>query len=319
MFDVIGIGALNVDLIYQVDDVQEIDPEIRPGQETFIPRQRFLELLERAKERGNFRGKSGGGQAANTVVALAKMGFKAGYVGAVGVDGEGDFLLQNLEDVDVSSIRRTDESGLCLCLVSGDGERTNLLLPNSNDSLSYDQIDAEYIDETRILYLSSFAGSKPFSAQKELVNNLGPDTLVALDPGELYSKKGLEELRPMLARTDFLFLTEREMEEMTKATQVGGLTLLEAGAKVVVVKQGAAGASVIASQREFSVPAEPTKVLDTTGAGDVFAAGFLAGILLNRPLDECAKIASKATALGISGYGREKYPTHHDLRDFLER
>lgn len=318
MLDVVGLGALNVDLIYELDDLRKIDPALRPGTETLASRTHFDEVLARAQQVGRFRGKSGGGQAANTMAALAKMGFEVGLAGKVGRDPDSDFLLDSLESVDRSAIRRDDRSGVCLCLVSPGGERTNIVLPNANDSLEYSEIDRPYLENSRFLYLSSFAGEKPFAAQKTLVTELKGETTICLDPGEIYARKAPGALDALLRRSRFLFLTERELATLAgQDGPAGGRDLLDIGPKVIVIKKGAAGAMVITKDWEFSVPARSAEVRDTTGAGDVFAAAFLAALLLNRPLAECAKIANEAAVMSVSGYGRDSYPTRQNLDDFL--
>ena len=312
----IGFGALNLDLIYEVPrELLVRFPGLEPGGEIFGAPSAFDPTMEFLSLHGRLRSRSGGGSAANTMVALSRMGFDVGYTGKVGGDEEGCFLLEALESVDRTGIRRGERTGVCVVLLDEFGERSNIVFPNANDTLSYDEIDPVYAQDTRILHLTSFAGDAPFHAQRKLVSKLPESVRFSFDPGELYARRGLRALMPILKRTEILFATGREVERMTGEFHAQGVRiLLTCGPRVVVCKLGAEGAYLATGEEEFSVPSEPTDVVDSTGAGDVFAAGFLAGLLLNRPLRACAQFAAKAAARSVSGYGRERYPD----RAFLE-
>jgi len=104
MPSIIGFGSLNVDLIFEVGDLKslhlkEFPPG--PGKQAFGPDEAFESLLEQLKRHGTLKSKSGGGSAANTIVALARMGFPARLIGKVGEDEEGDFLLESLRPVQI--------------------------------------------------------------------------------------------------------------------------------------------------------------------------------------------------------------------------
>lgn len=321
MGDVVGFGALNLDLIYEVESLEPLRAwgiEVQPGGEAPAPQEALQPVLEWLGRAGVLRARSGGGSAANTVLALARMGFETGLVGKVGSDPEGDFLLQALAPVDTSRIRREGCSGLCLVLLNHQGERTNLVFPGSNDSLSRQEIDFDYLRGFRFLHLTSFVGPKPFAAQVETVREVSPGVRVGFDPGEIYARLGLLALRPILTHSFVLFLTEAELSLLTgKGFREGCGELLASGPQVVVCKRGAAGSYLRWGEGELALPARPVGARDATGAGDVFAAGFLAGLLLGRPLPDCARIAGELAASSTTGYGREKYPDRKRLEELL--
>jgi len=306
MYHIIGFGALNVDVIYKV---KELPGGLVPGGEVVGRYEEFSGMLRILKEIGELKGKSGGGQAANTVVASSRMGFETGYIGKVGRDEEGDFLIQSMESVDTSRIRRNELSGMCIVLLDESGDRSNIILPNSNDTLSYDEVDVDYIKNARFLHLSSFVGDVPFDAQKRVAQAIPSDN-ISFDPGELYARRGLKALLPIIKNTFIIFPTDREIKLMTgKDYKAGARELLENGVAVVACKRGEEGSYILSEDEEFDMPTERVTVVDKTGAGDVYAAGFLAGLLSGSCLRDCASIATRAACLSITGYGRGRYPT----------
>jgi len=150
--DVIGLGALNLDLIYETDCSflgieYGRERQGRDGEEE--------SLLHILKKKGKLKAKSGGGSAANTIYALARMGFSCGYVGKVGKDKRGNSLLKGLKKagVDTKEIKRDEQSGLCLILLDEVGERTIFVFPNANDELSYSEIDINYLNKAKFLHM----------------------------------------------------------------------------------------------------------------------------------------------------------------------
>jgi len=317
-FDVVGFGALNVDLIYQIDStaVPEVMRRGRAGTETALSREEMYPLLQQLERFGQLKGKAGGGQAANTVTALSRMGFRCGYIGCVGDDEEGSFLIDTLESVDAAGVLRRGKSGICLVVLDETGERTMCVFPNANDTISYGEVSADYASATELIYFTSFVGDQPLDAQRELAKEVGGQCRIALDPGELYARRGLGKLREIVERAEVVFATDSEMETLTgMGYRRGCQELLRIGATVVACKRGDKGSYVVSADGAFEVPAGTVEVVDKTGAGDVYAAGFIAGLLRNAPLAACAAFASRVAAKSITGYGRSRYPDASDLAD----
>ncbi len=308
MKDVIGFGAINLDLIYKVED-ESVIRELKIS-ETAISEKRFEKLKRLLRDKAELKLKSGGGSAANTVYALAKMGFETGYLGKVGKDEEGKFLRRSLRPVDTRRVSSGERSGICLVLVDGK-ERIIHILPNSNNSLSYDEIDLDYARKTKFLHLTSFAGDLPFQAQKKLVKKMSGGTCrLSFDPGRCYAQKGLKALLPIIAESYVVFPSEEEVKLLTgKNYRQGAKVLLNCGPKIVVCTRGAKGSYILSKDQEHEIITDGrVRVADPTGAGDVYAAGFLAGLLLNLPLKKCGQLGTKLAEISITGYGREKYP-----------
>ncbi len=304
--DVVGLGALNVDMVYEVDLASF---GLEAGRERIGSYEEFKGLLELLKNKGKLRAKSGGGSAANTIYALAKMGFSCGYLGKVGEDEEGNFLLEDLNrvGVDTHKVKRDKKSGVCLVLLDKSKDRSIIVLPNANDTLVFSELDTDYINEAEFLHMSSFLGEIPFEAQKQIAGET--KAKISFNPGEPHATKGLKELTPILEHTFILFLSQKEAEILTgKDYKKGARMLLSYGIEVIACTLGARGSYLLSREEEFEVPPEKVEAVDTTGAGDVYAAGFLAGLLKKLPLPECARLATKTSAQSIKGYGRDYYP-----------
>ncbi len=318
--DLVGLGALNVDIIYEIKRPQlPSEIKLEKGGEVFASAEEFEAIQGWINRVGRFVWQSGGGQAANTSYALALMGFKVGFMGVVGEDKFGDFILETLDGVDTSRIKRRGRTGICLVILDEKGERTLMVFPNANDTLSFEDLDVEYASNTRFLYLSSFAGKLPLKAQIKLVNTVPDSVKVAFDPGALHVGKGMKSILPIISRSQLIFLNEEELRVLTgRSDGKGAKRLLSSGAEIVVLKRGAKGSTVYTEEGFFHVPAERVEVVDATGAGDVYAAGFIASLLKGFDLKLAARIATRLAAISIQGYGREKYPTKDEFDEVLE-
>lgn len=316
-----GFGALNLDLTFEVEDSRSFSTDrirLNPGEELFGSEEEFQSLLERLNQTGTLKTKSGGGSAANTTVALARMGFQSTFVGKVGEDKEGDFLLERMRPVHTNLIRRGQRSGICLVVLDRHQDRFLFVTGNANNTLTMSDIHPDDVNDISWFHLTSFIGEPPFEAQKTLLGRLESSVKVSLDPGEIYAKKGLEAIRPLIKRSHILFITEKEIQLLAGRGLPGGATsLMEMGPSILVCKRGGQGSRIFSEAGDFQVPVVQAEVIDNTGAGDVYNAGFLAGLFLKKSLEESALFAAKIAAKSVTGYGRDRYPTEEDLKNFF--
>jgi ribokinase len=299
--DVIGFGALNLDRLYGVTRIAGV------GEESYITR--FTE--------------ASGGSAANTIVGLARLGVNVGCIGKLAQDREGKRILRDLvnEKVDVNGVVTSEDgaSGVVFCFVDEGGERTMYVQPGVNDELTQQEVDVDYGCNTQVLHLSSFISETPFEVQKELLNACD-EVRVSLDPGRHYAMKGLHALRPILKQCYTVFPNESEVklltgEEFVKGTHV----LLKEGAQIVAVKLGARGCYVTDGVEEHLIDAYEVKVVDTTGAGDAFCAGFLYGLLTGKDLYACGDLGNYVASRKIEIDGaRDGLPNLSDLPSHLK-
>ncbi len=315
IMDAYGVGALNVDLIYRVDG-SALKDEVKPGSEIQGTEEEFGSLLDLLEEEAVLMHRSGGGSAANTMYALHRTGFETGVMGVVGTDEHGDFLIDSLEGVDCSRVKRIDGTGLCISIIS-DNERSLLVLPNANDLFRVEEKDVSSAKGARLLHLSSFAGDDSLREQMKLMNSLDSMVTVTLDPGELYASRGLEELTPLISNCDIMFPSGDEVKMLTgKRAMEGCEELLSMGPEVVVCTLGDEGSMIVSDEGVCCMDAVETEVVDKTGAGDVYAGAFLAGWMKSWGLERCGRFAALASARSISKYGREGYPDQDMMRRF---
>lgn len=297
-FDVVGFGALNVDKLYRVNRIA------KEGEESFV-----LHMNE-----------SPGGSAANTIVGLARLTAKTGFIGKVANDNEGQLLLDDFRregvNIDGIVIAKEGRSGTVSAFVDKTGERALYVHPSVNDRLSFEEISLEYVTQTKFLHISSM-DRKPFQAQKKLVNEL-PDVKISLDPGEMYARKGLEKLKPILRRCFIIMPSENEVKLLTgKAWAEGAKDLLNEGVDIVAVKLGEKGCYVTDGIQSHTVQPYRTKVTDTTGAGDAFCAGFLYGLLKKKDLHECGRLGNLVASKCIERTGaRTGLPQAYELTGY---
>jgi sugar/nucleoside kinase (ribokinase family) len=313
---VLCLGAVNLDLIYKVEDLAGFlnawGTGLQPGGEEAVSQaqeRRLQNLLAQSARPGP---RTGGGQAANTAYALARLGIPVALVGRVGADADGDFLKQSLAGVQLDHLVRRGESGRAYILVDPGGERTILVAPNTNDALRMADIPWEAVKRAGFLHLTSFVGAGPLKVQEAIARRLGDTLSLSLDPGELYARRGWKELEGLLDHLDALLVTEREW------ALLGGDPKVHPpwGPPLVIIKRGGRGARLLTAIRHLNFPAPATQgIVDTLGAGDVFAAGYLAGRLLKLALPAVVRLAVRLATASLSGAGRESYPD----REFLEK
>lgn len=306
--DVIGLGALNVDHIYRVERILEDGEAV-------------------VKESASFPG----GSAANTVYGLAKLGVSTGFVGTVGDDAEGKLLQQDFQKagIDTGQIRVKPEAktGSTLCLSDELGKRSIYVLPGANNMLTINDLDLDYINQAKMLHVSSFVDDAQFQILLKLVEKLDSSVKVSFSPGALYASRGLEILKPVLARTQILFINRDELRQLTGDDVSNGAEIcLKQGCRIVVVTLGKGTVDhqstnitsyIMSAENEYAVESsqeDPTLALDTTGAGDAFAAGFLYGLLNEKNLEECGHLGDIVAQFAIGKTGaRQGLPTLDEL------
>ncbi|MCD6452949.1 MAG: carbohydrate kinase family protein [Dehalococcoidales bacterium] len=313
--EVVGLGALNIDHLYQVEHILS-DGETVTSQTQSFP----------------------GGSAANTIYGLAKLGISTGFSGMVGDDDDGRMLIKDLQQVgvDTNQVRITPnaKTGSVLCL-SDRLKRCLYVTSGANSWLTSDDLDLGYINQATMLHISSFVDDKQFSLLRSLIDKLNPSIRLSFTPGELYAKKGLRALAPILHRTDILFINHQELHQLTgRDTIAGAESCLKQGSKLVVVTLGGDTRLKIANQVVTttyyikdvnhhyvarSIP-QPIIPLDTTGAGDAFATGFLYGIIKGKGIKECGRLGDTVAQLSIRQLGaRPGLPTLSSLAQYYQQ
>jgi len=297
-FDVVGFGALNVDKLFKVNRIA------REEEESFV--EDYAEDC--------------GGSAANTTVGLARLGCRVGFIGKVGCDREGDLLIQSFcrEGVNTEGIVRAEQgrSGSVFGFVDRKGGRALYINSGVNDTITLEDVNVAYASQTRFLHLTSFVGEKSFETQKKLLDIIPDRVKVSFDPGALYARRGFAALEPIIRRTHVLMPNALELKLLTGEADYrkGAEFMLEKGVTIVAVKLGSGGCYVTDGREKHLIPALNVKVVDTTGAGDAFCAGFLYGLLKDKSLQECGALGNFVASRCIMKMGaRAGLPYANDL------
>jgi ribokinase len=294
--EVVGFGALNLDKIYSVDKIPSAD------EEGFV---KDVKLYP-------------GGSAANTIVGLARLKVKTAYIGKVGSDEEARILLADFEREGVETVlitRAEGRSGNAMIFVDDAGNRAILVDPGVNDTLKYDEINVEEARKYKLIHLTSFIcknGLDSLESQKRIVEEF---EYVSFDPGMPYAERGLQDMKRIIENTT-IFLPSRQEIEMLFGTDYRDAAeeCLNMGVDIVAVKLGAKGCWIKSGGKEVQVKPFSVKVVDTTGAGDAFNAGFIYGFLRGKDAEECGKLGNLVASYCIQKFGaREGLPRLSEL------
>jgi len=238
-----------------------------------------------------------GGSASNTISGLAKLGVPVGFMGKIGNDEIGAFFQADSERIGVKShlVQSNSPSGVCISLVSSDGERTMAtclgaaceMMPNDlneNIFIGYDYCHIEgYWVQNRELILTAMQMAKKSGLKVSI--DLASYNVVL---------ENLDFLKQIVRDyVDILFANEEEAKAFTGKEPKEALDEIASGCEIAVVKLGAQGSYVKSGECTYQIAPMPDVVcLDSTGAGDLYAAGFLYGLTKELPLQECGKIGS---------------------------
>ncbi|MEA3396700.1 MAG: carbohydrate kinase family protein [Chloroflexota bacterium] len=297
--DAVVVGGAAVDLVAQVDELPQRDS------------------LVLARAFGRFPG----GSAANVAVGLARLGRRVGFVGKLGDDEHGQLLLAAFEQEGVDTRGVIVETGrptaTCFIAVDGRGERMIVALPGAAIIENIAELDLDYVRGARAVYIGPSYPGVALAAAAAVRESEGA---VFCAPGGGWGPDGLAQLGPVLERVDVLLVSRAEAAEWTGlASPAEAIRQLgRMGPPVVIQTLGAEGALVLANGRMTEVPAFPgPPARDTTGAGDAFAAGLIAGFLEGLDWEEAARMGCAAAALKIRHVGaRSGLPGREEIQSW---
>jgi len=323
-YDVIGIGNAIVDVIFAASDEFLLEHGIAKSVMTLIDEFRAARLLavgENAKE-------SSGGSAANTMAGLASFGARGGFIGKVKNDRLGSSFADGLHrlgvDFDTAMAEGGPSTACCVIAVTPDGHRSMSTYLGACRELTPNDVDSQKIAAASVLYIEGYMWDDPRSKAAirkgiTAAKRAGRRSAFTLSDPFCVGRYRAEFLELMKDDIDILFANEEEakalfeVESFEPALQAArdwrGLAVLTRSEKGCVVADPTGGVHAQA--------AEPVaKVLDTTGAGDQFAAGFLFGLSRKRDLQICARLGAIAAAEVISHYGARP---EHSLKTLAEK
>jgi alpha-D-ribose-1-phosphate 5-kinase (ATP) len=281
--EVVGLGTCNIDFITEVPRFVKADDEVD------------VENLTTSL----------GGSASNFTVAVSRLDIKTGIIARIGNDyfGKWSYNAFKKEGIDTKRLIRLDElTGMVFIAVDPVGERSMYTFMGANAQFHLEKEDIQYIKGSKVLHVTGM--------YKEVVEEASRHAnFLSLDPGTILSSYGMGDLDKIIHRTNIIFLNRKEAAILTGMDFDGGASMLvDMGVPMVVVTLGRDGASLYTEEGVIHSSARKVKVLDTTGAGDAFAAGFIASYINGRKYEYCMDFANLVASYSVQRVGAMTTP-----------
>lgn len=308
---VYGVGNALVDMEYQIDDAFLASHDVAKSHMTLVDQPRLTALTEALVDYKH--SPCSGGSAANTIYAVQAFGQDSGYGCLVGKDQVGDYFLEDMRaaGVHISGINQSDadQTGRCLVLITPDGERSMNTYLGASTLLNPAAMDPDAIRRSRYLYIEGYLSSSSTSTAvaleaRAIAERAGLATTLTLsDPSmiELFRDNLVDILGNGI---DHLFCNEEEALTWAKTDRMDiAATELSDIARGVSITLGAAGSMVVSKSKRAQLPGVKVKVVDTSGAGDIYAGATLFAMAAGWEAERGALLANHAAAQVVSQFG----------------
>jgi sugar/nucleoside kinase (ribokinase family) len=309
-FDVLGIGNALVDVLSSEPEEAIERLDLVKGAMTLIDADR-AELLYGAM---GDKTEMSGGSAANTLSGVASFGGRAAYIGRVRDDSLGKAFAHDLNSLGVhfsaEPASEGDPTGRCLIVVTPDGERTLNTYLGASAGLGPDDLDHDLIRDAEITFLEGYLFDRPpakdaFHDAVDTAHGGGRKVALTLSDSFCVDRHRDDFLALVDHGVDILFANEDEITKLFGVdTYDEGVAAVRGACEIAAVTRGAQGSVIATADGLVHVEAQPVaRLVDTTGAGDLYAAGFLRGLTAGLDLAACGRLASAAAARIIAQYG----------------
>ncbi len=319
-YDVLGIGNAIVDVITRSDDAFLAKHELTKGSMMLIDEKR-AEALYAAMGPGI---EVSGGSCGNTMAGVASFGGKGAYIGKVRNDQLGMVFGHDLKAIGVSFATPSATTGpataRCLITVTPDAQRTMSTYLGACTGLGPDDIDTGLVGSAQVTYVEGYLWDAPEAKKAVLkafdaAHDAGRKVSITLSDSFCVDRYR-DEFRALIRdKVDILFGNESEIKSLYQVDSFeAALEAARKEAKIAALTRSEKGSVVIKGGETHAVPAAPvSKIVDTTGAGDLYASGFLFGFTHGKPLAECARLGGIAAAEIISHVGARPEKALKDL------
>ena len=310
LYDVAAIGNAIVDVIAPTDDAFLQAQGLAKGAMTLVDAEQSAALYAQMASGVE----ASGGSAANTIAGLASFGGAGAFMGKVADDQLGRVFAHDMRAIGArfenAPLTGGPATAASMINVTPDGQRTMCTYLGASVHFTEADVDAQVIEAAKIVYLEGYlfdgeAARRAFAKAAALARGSGRMLALTLSDGFVVDRHREALLGFIESQVDLLFANEVEATALFQTDDFDRATsALRERVKRAAVPRGASGAVILADGERLSVAAEPVeKVVDTTGAGDQYAAGFMYGLSRGRPLQACGRLASLAAAEVISHYG----------------
>ena len=306
MKKILGIGSALVDILSQIPNEQVLkELNLPKGSMTYVDAKTSVEIGNKLAYLGNQM--ASGGSAANTMSGLAQLGVEAGFLSKIGEDEIGRFFEKQMTESHVKPLMLKSEtpSGRVQALVTADGERTFATCLGAAAEMCADDIKPELFQGWDIFYVEGYLVANPTMLKKAIETAKAQGMTIAID---LASYNVVEESHDFLLDlvnnyVDIVFANEKEAFAFTGMEPKAAVNYIAERCDIAVVKVGAKGAFVKRGNEIVTILPMKADVVDTTGAGDMWAAGFLAGLVKGENLQKCGMMGAIVAANVIEVLG----------------
>lgn len=309
-YNVTGIGNAIIDIIANVEDGFISSHNLDKGSMKIISEDEALQLYDHISAVKMISG----GSAANTIAGLAMLGHKVAFIGKVKNDNMGKEFEKELKAIGVTFSTKkaqnsTSSTARCIILSTPDAQRTMNTCLGIAGLLDPEDIDEEIIANSSIIYLEGYLWDKDIAKKAilkavELAKGTGSRVAFTLSDKFCVTRHKKEFLNLASNHIDILFANEQEILELFDVKNLdSAIDRCKQLQILIVITRSEKGSVILFEQQAIFIEAEKTAVIDSTGAGDLFASGFLSGIIKGRELYLCGKMGSILASEIISHYG----------------
>ncbi|MEZ5892765.1 MAG: adenosine kinase [Parvularculaceae bacterium] len=309
--DVVGVGNAIVDVLAQADDAFLAAHSIPKGGMMLIDETQAMEIYGEMAPGVEISG----GSAANSVACIASLGGKAGFVGKVAKDNLGDIFRHDLRAIgvrfDTTPLENGPGTARCLINVTPDAQRSMTTYLGSAGFVSPADIDSDMVESAAITFFEGYLFEQPIAREAfvkacMIAKRAGKKAALTLSDSSCVDRQHAELIKFSKAHVDVLLANEREAETLFESDHLDAVVeKARALCPLTAITLSERGSILIPREGDIvKVPAvTPAKLVDTTGAGDAYAAGLLFGLAQGLSLEKCGKLGSIAAAEVISHFG----------------
>jgi sugar/nucleoside kinase (ribokinase family) len=319
-YDILGIGNAIVDVVARADDAFLSRHDMHKGAMILIDAA-TADKIYAAMPPGQ---ESSGGSAANTCAVAAALGSQIAYIGKVADDQLGEVFRHDIKAVGVhfptAPLSGSAPTARCLILVTPDGQRTMNTFLGACVTLSEADVDPALVAASAVTYLEGYLFDPPaaqaaFRKAAEAAHAAGRRVALSLSDAFCVNRHRAAFLDLVANHVDILFANETEITALYERNNFDeAAEAARNDVALAALTRSEAGSLILHGDETVHIAAEPTTVVDTTGAGDAYAAGFLAGLTSGKSLNLCGRMGSIAAAEVIGHYGAR---TQADLRKLI--
>ncbi|MBL4616301.1 MAG: adenosine kinase [Robiginitomaculum sp.] len=309
-YDVLGLGNAIVDVIATVSDEFLFQHDITKGSMTLIDQSRAQELYLRLAGASQ----SSGGSAANTIAGITSFGGKAAFMGKVGNDPLGESFASDLRNAgvffEVPPLINGPETARCLIAVTPDAQRSMSTFLGASSLFGPEDLDPEVIKSAQITYMEGYLfdrddAKKAFIKAAEIARSADRKTAITLSDLFCVDRHREAFLHLIKGHIDIVFANETELLSLYQTASIDqAIEQVRKDSSFALVTLSEKGSLIMDGSGIIEIDAvKVDQVVDTTGAGDLYAAGVLYGLANDLPLQRCGELGSAAASEVISHYG----------------